>query len=135
MRDGRTRKLEVEEAVRADAEFQRWRATLVVVAGGPEGTEYAIEKPHVLVGRGPGVDVSLDDAAMSREHAAVEFVDGGFRVRDLNSTNGTRVNGGEVTSADLKHGDRIEVGEHVLQLVLEARPAEPRTYVLPDTDA
>lgn len=133
MRDGRTRKLERPES---DEGFEgwraRWRAVLVVLAGGAEGTEHPVEAAVVTLGRGPGVDVAFDDASMSREHAALEFASEGFRVRDLGSMNGTLLNGGEVLAAELKNGDRVQLGEHVLQFVLEERPRLPRTYVLPD---
>ena len=110
----------------------RCRSSLVMVTGGAAGNEYPIERPRVSLGRGPGVDLEFNDGAMSREHCVIEFAGEGFRVRDLGSTNGTRVNSGSVQSADLKNGDRLELGEHVFQLVLEERPREPRTYVVPD---
>jgi pSer/pThr/pTyr-binding forkhead associated (FHA) protein len=133
MRDGLTRKLSTPERDGGFAAFrEHWTATLVLVAGGAEGCEFALERPKTVIGRGPGADLCFEDDAMSRQHAAVAFVDSGFRVRDLSSTNGTRVNGAEVTAAELKHGDRVKLGEHVFELVLQERPAVPRTYVLPD---
>jgi pSer/pThr/pTyr-binding forkhead associated (FHA) protein len=69
---------------------------------------------------------------MSKEHAALEFANGGIRLRDLGSMNGTRLNDSEVRAADLKNGDRIQLGEHAFQFVLEKRAKQPRTYVLPD---
>jgi pSer/pThr/pTyr-binding forkhead associated (FHA) protein len=69
---------------------------------------------------------------MSKEHAALEFSGGGIRLRDLGSMNGLRVNGGATKVADLKNGDRFQIGEHEFQFVLEQRRRQPRTYVLPD---
>jgi pSer/pThr/pTyr-binding forkhead associated (FHA) protein len=43
------------------------------------------------------------------------------------------VNGSEVQVAELEHGDRFQLGEHVFQLVIEQRRREPRAYVLPDS--
>jgi pSer/pThr/pTyr-binding forkhead associated (FHA) protein len=78
------------------------------------------------------VDVAFDDAEMSRQHAAVEFTGGGFRLCDLGSTNGTVVNGTLVRARELAHGDRIELGQHVVQLRLEQHEVEPTVYSVPD---
>ena len=133
MRDGLTRKLAVGER---DADFTRFlagvRASLVVLEGAVAGAEHEIERPCTSLGRGPGVDLAFADPAMSKQHACVEWADGSLRVRDLGSMNGVLVNGAPVQAADLKHGDRFQLGEHVFQLVLEQRRREPRAYVLPD---
>jgi len=134
MRDGLTRKLEIGEQ---DSGFTRFlaefRASLVVLEGGVAGAEHEIVEPKTSIGRGPDVDLAFPDAAMSREHASLEWADGQLRLRDLGSMNGIRVNGAAVQVADLKHGDRFQLGEHVFQLVLEQRRREPRAYVLPDS--
>ena len=133
MRDGLTRKLAVGEG---DEGFTRFlagaRACLVVLEGGVAGAEHEIVRPRTSLGRGPGVDLAFQDAAMSKEHACLEWAGGGLRLRDLGSMNGVRVNGAPVQVAELKHGDRFQLGEHVFQLVLEQRRREPRAYVLPD---
>jgi len=120
MQDGHTRKLARSE-VEQSLFLARHKASLVVLEGPAAGTEYALERTSHSMGRGPGVDIVLQDDAMSREHAAVELGNEGFRIRDLGSTNGLTVNGSAVTGADLKHGDRIGIGEHTLQYVLEKR--------------
>jgi len=133
MADDRTRKLDRREGGTTLSEFlTKWRASLVVLSGADAGNEFALERPSVSLGRGPGVELAFVDEAMSRTHAAVEWSDGGFRVRDLGSSNGTFLNGGDVQASDLANGDRLELGEHRFQFVLEERRHEPRTYVLPD---
>ena len=133
MRDGRTRKLAAGER---QLEFTRFlaefRAVVAVLEGAAAGSEYEIEKPRTTLGRGPGVDFAFPDPSMSKQHACIEWAGGGLRLGDLGSTNGVRVNGAVIVVAELKHGDRFQLGEHVFQLVLERRPKEPRTYVLPD---
>ena len=129
MRDGRTRKVEAKK--KPDARFAdwaaHWRAVLVVTSGPAAGSEHLLETPTTTVGRGAEADLRLDDATLSQEHAAVEFTDGSFRIRDLNSTNGIVLKGSEVQVAELKHGDRIELGEQFLRFGLEKRqgPAGP----------
>ena len=133
MRDGLTRKLAVGER---DADFTRFlagvRASLVVLEGAVAGAEHEIERPCTSLGRGPGVDLAFADPAMSKQHACVEWADGSLRVRDLGSMNGVLVNGAPVQAADLKHGDRFQLGEHVFQFLLERCTHKPKAYVLPD---
>lgn len=133
MRDGRTVKRSTGARSADFADFlQRFEATLVVVRGKGAGDEHALDQPKLVLGRGPGVDVAFDDAEMSRQHVAIEFTGGGFRLCDLGSTNGTLVNGILVRARELAHGDRIEFGQHVLQLRLEGHEVEPKVYCVPD---
>lgn len=134
MRDGFTRKLEVPERNASFDEFlAKWRICVVVLSGDSAGTEFEMESPCVSLGRGAEADWSFEeDETMSKEHAAIEFSQGGLRLRDLGSMNGTRHNGSEVKAADLTNGDRFQIGEHLFQIVLEKRKAAPRTYVIPD---
>lgn len=127
MRDGRT--------IRAEGELESeggWSATLVEVAGGAEGNEYPIETERMTIGRGPDVDFAFDDEMMSAQHAAFDQTRGGLCVTDLESTNGTRVNGEPVTTRALSHGDRVEIGGHTFELLLDKREKPPRTWVLED---
>jgi pSer/pThr/pTyr-binding forkhead associated (FHA) protein len=132
MRDGHTRKLTQSEPQKPDDFFRRFRATLVIVEGPSAGTEYPLDRQRIYVGRGHGADLRLDDPAMSEEHAALELTGEGFRVRDLGSTNGVHVNGAPVLATELKHGDRLQLGSHHLQFLLEKLNTAPRTYVLSD---
>jgi pSer/pThr/pTyr-binding forkhead associated (FHA) protein len=133
MRDGRTRRLGAGGRDRAFARFLAgFRPAIVVIEGSAVGTEHAVESPTLTLGRGPGVDLVFPDPAMSKEHACLEWASGSLRLRDLGSMNGVRVNGSEVQVAELEHGDRFQLGEHVFQLVVEKRRREPPTYVLPD---
>lgn len=108
------------------------RAKLVVVSGGLAGVEFAINRPRVVLGRGPDVDLEFRVATMSRQHAAIEFRDGGFRIEDLGSTNGVTVNGTRVEVQALTHGDRIELGDQAFQLLVESVEDEPGVYELPE---
>jgi pSer/pThr/pTyr-binding forkhead associated (FHA) protein len=110
----------------------RFQASVVILSGAAKGTEHAVDTARVTLGRGPGTDLAFDDTAMSREHAAIEFGSDGFQLRDLDSTNGTLLNGGEVKVAEIKHGDRFQVGTHVFQFVVEERDREPATYIISD---
>jgi len=131
MRDGRTVKHE-SAAADGNVGFEAWNARLVVIEGGGAGRELPLDAPRMVVGRGPDVEIALRDEELSQQHVALEFSGGGLRAVDLGSTNGTRLNGEAIQSHELAHGDRLEVGRHVLQLVLEEREAPAPVYLLPD---
>jgi S1-C subfamily serine protease len=77
----------------------------------------AINKTAVTIGRGPGNDVVLPyDTEVSRRHAEVRREGAGLMVFDLNSSNGTQVNGEKVASRPLYEGDQIRVGNTTLWL-------------------
>ena len=74
------------------------------------------------VGRATGADFIVDAALVSRVHCRLTALeDGGLEVRDLESTNGTFVNGQRVDSARLAPGDRLQVGRVELVVAREAQ--------------
>ena len=85
-------------------------ARLVIKSGGFPGTSYEVSDAETLIGRNPTTDVTLIDEGISREHAVISFDDGTYTVEDLQSTNGTKVNGHRVRSSELKPGDEVQIG-------------------------
>jgi pSer/pThr/pTyr-binding forkhead associated (FHA) protein len=85
---------------------------LVILTGDFSGTEHPLAKDETLIGRNPTTDITLLDEGISREHALIlrDESASSFTIEDLQSTNGTKVNGKRVRSAVLAHGDSIEVG-------------------------
>ena len=133
MVDTHTRRLESPVGEGSFSHFvERQRAALIVLSGDTSGTEFSLEQAKITIGRGPETDLAFADTAMSREHAILEFSDGGFRIRDLGSTNGMMVNGSQTLVADLKHGDSINLGEHSFQFLIECLAQKTTTYVLPE---
>jgi len=120
MKDGLTRPI-TRSDVSSAMFLAKHQASLVVVEGAAAGSEHVLSSDSYVIGRGDGADLSFADEAMSGSHAAIELGADGFKVRDMGSTNGTFVNGSQVQSADLKHGDKITVGEHTLQYLLEKK--------------
>ena len=89
--------------------------TLSVTAGPSKGLELRLAKPLVTIGRaGGGADLEIDDPGVSRMHCAVEVTDGGIRLRDLESTNGTYLNEQRMRSAELEHLSEFRVGSSVV---------------------
>ncbi len=75
-----------------------------------DGTRVEVGDRPVVVGRLAGCDLVVADTNVSRQHANVRRVDDGYVLTDLNSTNGTRLNGKRITQAPLTSGDVITVG-------------------------
>lgn len=71
----------------------------------------------ITIGRQIANSVVLEDTEASRFHCVVERTAGGFRVRDLGSRNGTKVNGKLIKTAPLQHGDVMLIGKTELKLV------------------
>jgi pSer/pThr/pTyr-binding forkhead associated (FHA) protein len=93
-------------------EPERPAAALLVRTGARAGTRFPIVGEETLIGRSPAMDITLTDEGVSREHALLSFdpASGAFAVEDLQSTNGTRVNGKRVRSSGLEPGDELQIG-------------------------
>jgi len=82
--------------------------------------EYPLEKERMTIGRRPTNDIHIDNLAVSGQHAAVISIGNDAFLEDLDSTNGTLVNGKPVKKHVLQHGDVIEIGKYQLKFVNEA---------------
>jgi hypothetical protein len=71
---------------------------------------------HLLIGRSSACQIVLGDDTVSRRHAELRFEDGRWLLRDLDSSNGTYVNGRFVTEAEVRAGDVIDLGGCRLKL-------------------
>ncbi len=89
-------------------------AKLLVIQGIDQGTRYDIGDEPVGLGRDVVNTISLHDTEISRCHAQVKSEQGKYVLTDLNSSNGTYVNGESIRSRELKNGDQIQVGRTVL---------------------
>lgn len=81
-----------------------------------KAASYDFELKHkiTVIGRGTDADIRLTDQAVSRRHAEIRIVNGATMLNDLQSTNGTTVNGVTATTTALSDGDEIQIGETVL---------------------
>lgn len=96
-------------------------ASLRVVAGPDTGKVVHIEDPITFVGRDDECQVALDDPRVSTRHAMIYFAGGEFRVRDLDSTNGSLLNGSPLSEFAFQDGDDLRVGKSVVRLVIDFR--------------
>ncbi len=87
---------------------------LVMKAGPKVGQSFSLDKPELIVGREAGADIVISDAEVSRKHARIYLVSGGYTIEDLGSTNGTFVGGTRLIGPHaLLSGESIMFGEHV----------------------
>lgn len=102
------------------------RVTLHVVAGPQTGRAFTFDQHDTfMIGRSEDAQFCLPhDRFFSRHHCILEIAPPQCFLRDLDSTNGTFVNGIRVETAHLKHGDRIQGGETVLEVEVAAEPSE-----------
>ena len=92
---------------------------------------YDVDRDEVVVGRDPAVDVSFDDRRASRRHCRLVRHPDGWHLEDLQSSNGTTLNGTPVAEARLTEGDRVGVGQAVLTVSFPEVRAEVLTVARP----
>lgn len=93
---------------------------MIVSIDGVVIKEVQLTKERTTLGRRPYNDVVIDNLAVSGEHAALQMNSSEVVLEDLNSTNGTYVNGKAVKKQSLQNGDTIEVGKYKIKFVNEA---------------
>jgi len=90
------------------------RRAYLLRVGAPRGTErLAIPSALTVLGRA-GADVDLGDPSVSVRHFQIEAIGDEFFVRDLESRNGTYLNGAKIRYAELRPGDQLRAGRTVL---------------------
>ncbi len=92
-------------------------ARLILSLEGQVMAEYNMNKERYTVGRLPDNDIRIDNAAVSGHHSLVINILNDSFLEDLNSTNGTYVNGKLIKKHALQHGDVITVGHHQLRFM------------------
>ena len=86
---------------------------LQVAAGPLTDSTYFLTEPELRIGRDPSNSLAISDLSLSRRHCVLSREQDIYKICDLDSRNGTFVNGGAVSEKQLSHGDRISVGESV----------------------
>jgi len=114
-------------------------ARLVLHLDGQVLAEYNMSKERYTIGRLPDNDIRIDHPAVSGHHALVINILSDSFLEDLNSTNGTYVNGKIIKKHALQHGDVLTVGHHALRFV-DSEAEEPedefqKTMIISPRDA
>lgn len=117
---GRTRLSTTQSASEGDSAAER-RPALVFLRGELLAVPIPLERREVTLGRALEADVRVNDSRASRLHARIttEHDDSSgetrYRLNDLNSTNGTLLNGKPIENAFLQDGDKFVIGDHLIR--------------------
>jgi pSer/pThr/pTyr-binding forkhead associated (FHA) protein len=101
--------------------------------------EFALEKDQIIIGRAKENDIVIDNIAVSRKHAQITRKEGGtYYLRDLNSSNGTFLNGAQIDASDhaLSEGAIIGIAKFELQIkgLSKSAPAPPKAATPEDAE-
>jgi hypothetical protein len=103
---------------------------LVVSLDGVVIKEVQITKDKTTLGRRPYNDIVIDNLAVSGEHAVLQMVGSDVFIEDLNSTNGTYINGKAVKKQLLTHNDTVEIGKYKIKYLLEDGTDYEKTMIM-----
>jgi pSer/pThr/pTyr-binding forkhead associated (FHA) protein len=111
-------------------------AMLVIRQGPQAGMSFPLVGNQIFIGREEGLDVVLQDPESSRRHARISWQAGQFFVEDLGSTNGTFVNGVQITAPQmLNPGDTVGIGQTALVFQMAGVPMGTPQYQPPSPQA
>ncbi len=101
------------------------RPRLLVLSGPLKDSTIPLAEGEVTIGREASNGIAVVDPSVSRKHCVLSAQDGRFRVRDLDSRNGTQVNGATVEEQWLQHGDEIATGDSSFLFLVEEADLTP----------
>lgn len=103
---------------------------LVVSLDGVVIKEVQITKDKTTLGRRPYNDIVIDNLAVSGEHAVLQMVGADVFIEDLNSTNGTYINGKAIKKQLLADNDTVEIGKYKIKFQLNNSADYEKTMIL-----
>jgi hypothetical protein len=103
---------------------------LVVSLDGVVIKEVQITKDKTTLGRRPYNDIVIDNLAVSGEHGVLQMVGSDFFIEDLNSTNGTYINGKAIKKQLLVHNDTVEIGKYKIKYLLDDGNDYEKTMIM-----
>ena len=107
-----------------------WAGELIVQSGRQSGARRPLQIPLTVIGKAAGCDIRLNSTNIGEMHCLLVHGPTGLMIRDLDSTQGTFVNGERITSLNLKDGDQLTIGSFQFRLHLP-----PRSFAFPDQSA
>lgn len=103
---------------------------LVVSLDGVVIKEVQITKDKTTLGRRPYNDIVIDNLAVSGEHAVLQMVGADVFIEDLNSTNGTYINGKAIKKQLLAHNDTVEIGKYKIKYLVDEGTEYEKTMIM-----
>ncbi|MBN1114576.1 MAG: GGDEF domain-containing protein [Oligoflexia bacterium] len=105
-----TLEVKIEDAKRVKAALRQMNGTFI-------GRKYPLNNGTSIVGRDPGLDITIQDNSVSRRHAELIYDNNTLQIVDLKSTNGTFLNDKPVKNASASHGDLIRFGNILFKVI------------------
>ncbi|MGE9270367.1 MAG: FHA domain-containing protein [Verrucomicrobiales bacterium] len=96
---------------------------------------FALDRKSVSLGRGSENDIVIDSSSVSVNHAVMERLEGGYQLRDLGSTNGTKLHGSVRTTIPLVDGLSVKLGDVSFDFSLSSEEQEVLSAETPATDS
>ncbi|HEU5370097.1 MAG TPA: FHA domain-containing protein, partial [Ktedonobacterales bacterium] len=90
------------------------------VDGPLAGQTLALNKPQLMIGREPGNDITVNNPAVSRQHARLVQGPNGWAIEKINPQNTVQVNGRDVAQSPLHNGDMVAIGPINFQFIAQA---------------
>lgn len=103
---------------------------LVVSLDGVVIKDVQITKDKTTLGRRPYNDIVIDNLAVSGEHAVLQMVGADVFIEDLNSTNGTYINGKAIKKQLLVHNDTVEIGKYKIKYLVDEGSDYEKTMIM-----
>jgi pSer/pThr/pTyr-binding forkhead associated (FHA) protein len=98
------------------ADLAAGESALLCLRGNDAGRSFPIGSKSVqILGRGASTDITIWDIRSSRAHCRIDKLPDGYQISDLNSSNGTTVNGKKITTHHLAEGDEVQIGSTVMK--------------------
>lgn len=113
------------ELVCSESGEKMTKPRLIFLAGPLKGKEFNLSGDELVLGRESSCHISLADLSISRRHCRIIADEQGFSLTDLDSFNGTAVNGLPIKERRLEHNDRIAIGNSHFLFLLHDREPEP----------
>ncbi|KFD42068.1 hypothetical protein HY02_06725 [Peptococcaceae bacterium SCADC1_2_3] len=104
----------IKNVIPAQNNFPEPKGQLILNTGTAVGKTFYLKTSPMIIGRHDSCDIILNDHSVSRHQAKIEYQQGKYILTDLESTNGTFVNGKKITTHPLKAGDTIKAGTSLL---------------------
>ena len=101
---------------------------MIVSIDGVVIKEVQLTKDRTTLGRRPYNDIVIDNLAVSGEHAVLQMSGSAVTIEDLNSTNGTYVNGKAVKKQPLASNDTVEIGKYKIRFIQEGADIPAESY-------
>ncbi len=103
---------------------------LVVSLDGVVIKDVQITKDKTTLGRRPYNDIVIDNLAVSGEHAVLQMLGNDVFIEDLNSTNGTYINGKAIKKQMLAHNDAVEIGKYKIKYLVDEGADYEKTMIM-----